>query len=264
MVKKVLVLTYGLVCYAIFLLSFLYAVGFLARLVVPKDIDSGAAGPLSLALAVDLLLLGLFAVQHSIMARPAFKKWWVRLIPPSTERSTFVLASSLALLLLYWQWRPIPQVMWEAHGPVGRGILWALFAFGWAIVLFGTFMINHAHLFGLSQVWSRLRGLKAPEPPFQTGWLYGRVRHPLMLGFIVAFWSGPNMTLGHLIFAAASTGYIVLATQLLEERDLVRFVGQPYRNYQDQVPAFIPRLGRGVRVEELMPDTHRPAAESAS
>lgn len=252
MLKKSLILAYGLVSYAVFFLSFLYAVGFLGRFAVPKDIDSGPAVPLALALAIDLALLGLFALQHSVMARPAFKRIWVRIVPPAAERSTYVLASSLALILLYWLWRPIPTVLWEARSGWGRGILWALFALGWLVVLVGTFMINHFHLFGLSQVWNKMRGRPAPEPPFQTGWLYGRVRHPLMLGFIIAFWTGPVMTVGHLLFAAASTGYIFIATLLLEERDLAKRIGQPYRNYQRKVPAFLPRIGRPVGVEELV------------
>lgn len=264
MIKKSIAFAYGLVSYVIFFLSFLYAVGFLAGVGVPKAIDSGEAGSLAAAVIVDALLLGLFAGQHSIMARPAFKRIWTKIVPVSVERSTYVLASSLALVVLYWQWRPIPGVVWEAQGAVGRGILWGLFALGWLTVLVGTFMISHFHLFGLAQVWNRMLGRKAPEPVFQTGWLYGRVRHPLMLGFIVAFWTGPKMTVGHLLFAAASTGYIVLATLLLEERDLVRRVGQPYRTYQKKVPAFLPRLGPAVRVEELAPGSQGAAAEPSA
>jgi protein-S-isoprenylcysteine O-methyltransferase Ste14 len=253
---------YGLICYLIFFVTFLYAVGFVANAVVPKSIDSGTAGPLLGALIVNLLLLGVFAVQHTIMARPAFKRWWTRLVPASVERSTFVLATSLALLLLFWQWRPIQGMIWDVQNPSGRVLLWAICGVGWITVFLGTFMINHFHLFGLYQVWNRLLGRDAPEPIFQTRGLYGYVRHPLMLGFIVAFWATPTMTLGHLIFAAATTGYIVLGTRLFEERDLVRFIGMPYQKYQKKVPAFLPRLGRGVRVEELLSGPNEPAAEA--
>ncbi len=252
MAKGAIAFIYGLICYVVFFVTFLYAVGFVAGAGVPKTIDSGVESPLGVALLIDLLLLGVFAVQHSIMARPAFKRWWTRIVPPSVERSTFVLASSLALLLLFWQWRPLPSTIWDVRSTVGQDILWGLCALGWVTVLLGTFMISHTHLFGLYQVWNRMLGREAPEPIFQTRWLYGYVRHPLMMGFLVAFWATPRMTLGHLVFAGASTGYIVIATHFLEERDLMRFVGEPYRRYRRRVPAFVPHLGRGVKVEELL------------
>ncbi len=245
--------TYGLLCYGLFVGTFGYAVGFLAGAGVPKSIDSGPAGGALAAFAVDALLLGLFAVQHSGMARRGFKRALGRLLPPEVERSTFVLASSLVLALLFWQWQPLPGTVWEVGDPAGRAALWGVFALGWTTVFFGTFMISHAHLFGLSQVWARLRRRKAPEPPFQTRGLYRFVRHPLMLGFMIAFWATPDMTAGHLLFAAASTGYILAATLAFEERDLERYIGEPYRLYRARVPAFVPRLGRGVRTEEFEP-----------
>ncbi len=243
---------YGLVCYGAFFATFLYAVGFLAGLGVPKSIDSGAAGQLVPSLVVDALLLTLFAVQHSGMARRAFKRWWKGVISPAAERSTYVLLSSLVLILLFWQWRPLTGTVWQVENAAGRDVLWAVFALGWATVLAGTFMISHAHLFGISQVWARLRRRPLPEPEFQTRWLYRHVRHPLMLGFLIAFWATPRMSVGHLLFAAGATGYILLATLAFEERDLAHYLGEPYRRYRERVPAFIPRLGRGVRVEELL------------
>jgi protein-S-isoprenylcysteine O-methyltransferase Ste14 len=242
-VKRSLGFAYGVASYALFLATFLYAVGFVGGFVVPKAIDSGASASLLGAVGVDLLLLGLFAVQHSGMARQTFKRWLARLVPRSVERSTYVLASSLTLVLLFWQWRPIPATAWRVDDPFGAIFLRALFALGWMTVLIGTFMINHAHLFGLSQVWAWLRGREAREPAFQTLWLYRYVRHPLMVGFIVAFWATPVMSVGHVLFAAAATGYILVGTLVFEERDLERYLGEPYRRYRREVPAFIPRPG---------------------
>jgi len=242
----VIAFVYGLVCYGIFFGTFLYAAGFLANAVVPKSIDSGAVGGLGPSLVVDLALLALFAVQHSGMARRGFKRFWTRTVSPAVERSTYVLFSSLVLLLLFWQWRALPSPVWAVDGAGGRAVLWGVYALGWATVLFGTFMIDHAHLFGLSQVWARLRRQPAPQLHFQTRWLYRFVRHPLMLGFLIAFWATPQMSVGHLLFAAASTGYILLATLALEERDLERYLGEPYRRYRSAVPAFLPLPGRSV------------------
>lgn len=264
MVKRIVAFSYGIFCYGAFLVVFLYAVGFVAGIVVPKTIDAGAESAVRLALVVDLALLGLFALQHSVMARPAFKRWWTRLVPKSVERSTFVLASSAALALLFWQWRPIPTAVWNIRNTAGRDLVWTLAAAGWLTVFLTTFMISHAHLFGVSQVWSRLLGREAPGPQFQTKWLYGHLRHPLMLGFLVAFWAAPSMSAGHLLFAAASTGYILVATLLFEERDLEQFIGEPYREYRRRVPAFIPRLGRGVSVEELSGNAGEPEGARAS
>ncbi|MCG6963455.1 MAG: isoprenylcysteine carboxylmethyltransferase family protein [Acidobacteria bacterium] len=257
MSKRITVFLYGVLCYVAFLLVFLYAIGFLTGVGVPKTINSGATTSAAVALVIDLLLLGLFAVQHTVMARPAFKRAWTRLVPPSVERSTFVLASSAVLALLFWQWRPLPAAVWNVGNPAGRDLLWILCGVGWTTVLLGSFMISHTHLFGLSQVWNRMLSKPQPEPRFQTSWLYGYVRHPLMLGFIVAFWAIPRMTVGHLVFAAAATGYIVVGTQLFEEKDLVRYIGEPYRAYQHKVPAFFPRTGRHVRVEELLPQAEK-------
>jgi len=255
MFKRVIAFTYGMVCYAAFSVVFLYAIGFVAGVVVPKTIDTGPTAGLGGALAIDLALLAIFALQHSVMARPWFKRRWTQFVPPSVERSTFVLAASLSLALLFWQWRPISQPVWTIVNPVVRNLVWATAALGWLTVFLTTFMISHTHLFGLAQVWSRLLGKDAPEPRFQTRWLYAHVRHPLMLGFFIAFWAAPVMSVGHLVFSVASTGYILLATLHFEERDLQHYIGEPYRNYLRRVPAFVPRIGRGVKVEELRGET---------
>lgn len=235
-------LVYGLACYAAFVATFLYAIGFVGGAVVPKGIDSGPAGALLPTLAVDLALLSVFAVQHSVMARPAFKAWWTRVVPPSAERSTFVLASSLALVLVFWQWRPLPAPVWTVAQPAARAVLWGLCALGWLTALLSTFMISHTQLFGVSQSWRRLRGQGPAETAFRTRGLYRYLRHPLMLGFLVAFWATPDMTAGHLVFALACTGYIVIATLAFEERDLERSLGEVYQDYRRSVPAFFPRL----------------------
>jgi protein-S-isoprenylcysteine O-methyltransferase Ste14 len=257
--RRVAMFVYGLACYGLFVGVFLYAIGFLANVGVTKSIDSGVSGGFWSALGIDLVLLGVFAAQHSIMARPAFKRVWTRVVSPTIERSTFVLATSLALVLLYWQWRPLPGVVWHLSDPAASSLLWGLFALGWATVFFGTFMIDHARLFGLAQVWMRLRGRAVGHPRFQTRGLYAYVRHPLMLGFLIAFWATPMMTAGHLLFAAASTGYILLATLALEEPDLERAHGDTYRHYRHAVPAFIPRFGHPVRVEDLGGHADQPA-----
>jgi protein-S-isoprenylcysteine O-methyltransferase Ste14 len=251
--RRPMIFLYGLFCYAIFLGAFLYATGFLANFAVPKSVDSGPPGGTLPTVVIDVLLLSLFALQHSGMARQAFKRWMKHLLPPAAERSTYVLASSLVLILLYWQWRPLQASVWRVGDPTLRQLLWGVYLLGWAIVLFGTFMIDHAHLFGVSQTWAHMQGRESTDPRFQTRWLYRYVRHPLMLGFIIAFWATPAMTAGHLLFAAASTGYIVLATLAFEERDLARLLGEPYRLYRRRVPAFIPHVGRGVTVEEFTP-----------
>lgn len=237
--SRILALLYAVVAYAAFLVTFLYAVGFVGNFVVPKSIDSGVAPPTGQALVVNLLLLALFAVQHSGMARIGFKRWWTRFIPEPVERSTYVLVSSLVLALLYWLWQPMPGVVWNVENAVGAGVLWALFAAGWLIVFFSSFMIDHFDLFGLRQVMHYLRQRPYTPPEFKETLMYRLVRHPLMLGFLIAFWATPTMTVGHLLFAAMTTAYILVALQL-EERDLVHFHGEDYRRYQSRVSMICP------------------------
>ncbi|MGA7616455.1 MAG: methanethiol S-methyltransferase [Thermoanaerobaculia bacterium] len=236
--KRLVFFLYGILCYALFFAVFLYAIGFVGNLLVPKSIDNGPATPILWALLIDAALLTLFAVQHSVMARPGFKKRWTKIVPPAIERSTYVLFANLALILLYWQWRPVSNVIWSVEG-AGATALTALFWTGWGIVFLSTFMISHVHLFGLQQIYQNLKGRDLTDPQFTTRGFYSFIRHPLMFGFIIAFWSAPVMTAGHLFFAAASTGYILVALQL-EEHDLVRFLGRRYLEYRERVPMLLP------------------------
>lgn len=238
--RKFFAVAYGLVCYTVFFAAFLYAIGFVGGLVVPKGIDDGRPEGLVTALVIDAVLLGVFAVQHSVMARPAFKAMWTRIVPEAVERSTYVLFSSLALALIYWQWRPITQpVIWETSTPWLVAVLWAAFGLGWLTVLISTFLINHFDLFGLRQVWIYARNGETPPPEFRTPLFYKVVRHPIYVGFIVAFWATPRMTLGHLVFAAATTAYILIAIQF-EEHDLIAVFGDRYRHYRLSVSMIVP------------------------
>jgi methanethiol S-methyltransferase len=230
---------YGLACYACFLGSFLYAIGFVGDFAVPKTIDSGPAGAWPEALLIDLVLLGLFAVQHSVMARPGFKAVWTRIVPRAVERSTYVLFSSLLLILLMWKWQAIPAVVWDVSASLPKTILLALCAVGWLIVLLSTFMINHFDLFGLRQVFLRMRGIDYTPLHFTQRALYKFVRHPIMLGFIIAFWAAPHMSVGHLVFAIMTTGYILVGI-FFEERDLMRSHSAEYGAYRARVPMLFP------------------------
>jgi protein-S-isoprenylcysteine O-methyltransferase Ste14 len=235
---------YGLLAYLLFLAAFLYAIGFVENMLVPKGIDAGVIGPRSTAIIIDVALLGLFAVQHSIMARPQFKKRWTTLVPHPIERSTYVLLASLILLLLYWQWRPMPSFVAHAHAAWLRTLLFGVSFLGWAQVLIATFIIDHFDLFGLRQVWLHLQGRPYTHHAFAERSLYKIVRHPLMLGFIIAFWFTPDMTQGHLLFAGVTTAYILVAIQL-EERDLMTFLGEDYRRYRTRTPMILPLPKQG-------------------
>ncbi len=238
---NLLAAAYSALTYLLFLATFLYAIGFVQNLAVPKSIDSGAGGDFLGSLLVNVALLTVFAVQHSVMARPRFKRAWTRVVPQPIERSTYVLFASLALALLFWQWRPLPQTIWSiddpASGALVRGISWA----GWSMVLLSTFLISHFHLFGLSQGFARLLRLHQPELEFATPSLYRWLRHPIYAGFILAFWAAPHMTAGHLLFAIATTGYILVGIWL-EERDLVAHFGDRYRVYRESVGMLLPKI----------------------
>lgn len=230
---------YGAIAYLTFLAAFLYAIGFVGNLIVPKSIDGVPDASLVPAIVINLVLLTIFAVQHSVMARPGFKRWWMKFIPEEIERSTYVLLASLVLLLLYWQWQPIGNVVWSVENDIGARVLWGLFAVGWLIVLLSTVMIGHFELFGLEQVFLKLRGSEPASPEFKEPGFYKLVRHPIMLGFIIAFWAIPTMTAGHLLFAAVTTAYILVGI-MLEERDLMAMLGNSYSDYKQRVPKLFP------------------------
>ena len=240
---KFMAFLYGLVAYLAFAVTIVYAIGFVTGLVVPKTINSGAVVPLTGAIVVNLLLMSLFAVQHSVMARPQFKKWWTQFVPVAVERSTFVLLSSLALLLLFWQWRPIPAVVWQVNNPQVATSLLGLGLLGWLLVFISTFLINHFELFGLHQVANYLAGKPMPAVHFRTPLLYNLVRHPIYLGFIIFFWATPVMTAGHLLFAAVTTAYIFFGIAL-EEHDLIAVFGDEYRRYRQRVAMIVPFFGK--------------------
>jgi methanethiol S-methyltransferase len=237
--SKLIAFLYGLVAYLIFFVTFLYAIGFVEGMIVPKAIDTGPVVPVAEALIVNILLMSLFAVQHSVMARRQFKDWWTQFVPKPVERSTYVLLASLALALLFWQWRPMPTVVWEVANPGIANAIVGLSFIGWLLVLVSTFLINHFELFGLYQVANHLTGRDTPEMRFKTPMLYNFVRHPIYLGFIIAFWAAPTMTVGHLLFAAVTAAYIFVGI-FLEEHDLIELFGDDYRNYKRRVSMIIP------------------------
>ena len=235
---------YGVVCYGIFFLSFLYLIGFLGNLLVPRSIDVGPIASISTAFLINFALIALFGIQHTVMARPGFKEKWTKIVPKSVERSTYVLISSLILILLYWQWRPMTGVIWEAEAVWAQNILLAVFYGGFLLVLLSTFVIDHFDLFGLRQVWFNLRQKEYTSSGFKVTFFYKFVRHPLYVGWIMSFWGTPRMTTGHLLFALGMTAYILIAIRY-EERDLVKFLGDDYARYREKVPMLIPKFGKG-------------------
>jgi len=242
--KRSIAMLYGVVCYAVFFGSFLYLIGFLGNLLVPRSVDMGPSAPLAVALAINLALIALFGIQHTVMARPGFKAAWTKIVPKSVERSTYVLISSLILILLYWAWRPIDGVIWQMDAAWAQNIMWAVFFGGFLLVLLSTFVIDHFDLFGLRQVWINFRQRPYTNPEFKVTFFYKFVRHPLYVGWIMSFWGTPRMTAGHLLFAVGMTAYILIAIRY-EERDLVKFLGEDYERYQEKVPMLIPKFGKG-------------------
>lgn len=236
--KKIIILLFGVVSYVIFLAAFLYSIGFVGNFAVPKSIDSGAAG--SMAILINVLLLSVFALQHSVMARPGFKKWWVTIFSPAAERSIYVLLSSAALFLIFWKWQPMTGILWNIEGSTYVSIIEVIFWVGWVVVLISTFLINHFHLFGLLQVFENFKSQSLSSPKFKKNLFYKLVRHPIMLGFIIAFWATPVMTHGHFLFAVVTTAYMFVAVKFLEEKDLIKLHGDDYKAYQKETSMIIP------------------------
>ena len=234
---------YGVIAYGFTLVALLYLIGFVGNFIVPKSIDSGAAGPLLQSVIVNTMLIGLFAIQHSVMARQGFKRWWTRIVPPSVERSTYVLFASFALLILYWLWQPIPTLVWTVQNPIAAAVLDGTFWLGWVVLVASTFLLSHFELFGLSQVFARLFGKQLSDAKFRAPLLYRHVRHPIYLGVLLAVWATPTMTVGHLLFSVVITAYILIGIQL-EERDLVQQFGDQYRRYRQQAAMLVPLPGR--------------------
>jgi methanethiol S-methyltransferase len=255
--RRLLFFAYGATAYVVFLATFVYAAAFVGGIAVPHQLDGPPETSVPAALVIDGALLALFAVQHSVMARRWFKERWTQIVPWTIERSTYVLCASLALLLLFWQWRPIGGEIWSVDHPIARSVLWTWFAAGWLMVLAVTFFINHFDLFGLRQVWLPLVGRPYTRVPFRTPLPYRYVRHPLYLGFLLAFWMTPTMTVAHLVFAITTTAYIVVAIQF-EEQDLVAEYGAPYEAYRRSVPMLLP-LGGGIRIYQPAVRTFRSA-----
>jgi protein-S-isoprenylcysteine O-methyltransferase Ste14 len=248
--KRISIFLYGVASYAVFFATFLYAIGFVGNLWVPKSIDSVPSAPLAVALLINLGLLGVFAIQHSVMARPAFKRWWTRIVPESAERSTYTLFSSLALIALFAFWQPMGGVIWNVDSSLARTLLYSAFAFGWGLILLSTFLINHFDLFGLRQVWLQLLGKPYTQLAFKTPALYRHVRHPLYVGWLIAFWATPTMTVAHLVFALMTTAYILIAIQL-EERDLIA-AHPEYESYRQRVPMLVPFIKRRSSAKRAM------------
>ncbi|MEP2772505.1 MAG: methanethiol S-methyltransferase [Fulvivirga sp.] len=238
--KKSIIFIFGIISYVVFLIAFLYAIGFVGNIIVPKSIDTGAETAMFSSIFINLILLSVFALQHSIMARPKFKEWFNSIFSQAMERSTYILLSSLTLILIYWQWQPITTIVWETENTMLTSIITGIFFLGWLIVLLSTFMINHFELFGLAQIFDNLKNKQTTNPKFQTNYLYKIVRHPIMLGFIIAFWATPTMTVGHLLFTTVTTIYILIAVKYLEEKDLRKSIGEKYEMYQKEVPMIIP------------------------
>lgn len=236
---RIISFVYGVLAHLGFLVAFLYLIGFLGNFVVPKSIDSGQAGPVGQALLINVILIAIFGIPHSVMARPGFKQWWTKVIPQHIERSTYVMQGNLLVALLMWQWQPMVGVIWNVEHPVGASVLWGLFGIGWVMIVLTSFVINHFDLFGLRQVYLHLRGMEYTPLEFKAKWIYKYIRHPLMLGWIIAFWATPQMSAGHLVFAVGTTIYILIGIQF-EERDLVKSHGEDYENYRRKVSMLLP------------------------